>query len=78
MKMVVKLYHVDIQVAYYINQFVPDLIEFANNIDPDQPQPNAAADQDLCCLALLSQDAYHHYLSNRHHRVWSDAALCCS
>jgi len=38
------------------NPFVPDLIECANNIDPGQPQPNAASDQDLCCL-LLSQDA---------------------
>jgi len=30
-----------------INTFVPDLIEYANNIDPDQPHPNAASDQDL-------------------------------
>jgi len=41
-----------------VNPFVPEIIECANNMDPDQPQlqPNTASDQDLCCL-LLGKDA---------------------
>jgi len=53
-----------------VNPFVLELTECANNIDPDQPQPNAASDHNLCCL-VLSQDAYYNYHSSRHHRVRS-------
>jgi len=31
---------------------MPELIECANNIDADQPQYKAAAEQDLYCLLL--------------------------
>jgi len=34
------------------NPFVPQLFEYANNIDPDQLHPNAASEQDLRCLLL--------------------------
>jgi len=51
---------------------VPELIECATNIDPDQPQANAVADQDLCCLLLSQVLIKHHYPGSKHHRAWSD------
>jgi len=49
---------------------VPELIACANNKNPDQPQPNAASDQYLCCL-LLSKGLKHHYPSSKH-----DGVIC--
>jgi len=42
-------------IGYLIYPFVPELIEHANNIDPDQPQPYAASDQDhvVCYSAKM-------------------------
>jgi len=47
------------KIKVLINPCVPQLIEFANNIDPDQPQPNAATDLDPF-LAIQPRIKYHY------------------
>jgi len=50
---------------------------FANIREPDQPQPNAASDQDICCLLLNQAFELHYPRLQVSNVIEPDQMQCC-